>query len=148
MKYKNYQGVNMAEPTTFRLDPESEMILNQICSQKHLTKSEAIRFVLKNTDVGFEGERFKKLEEKHIEFISIFKQLTTQNQTILKQIQTIKSEKPQKVALSDSESKPDNKLQGELKRVGDLIRGAQSVELVRAIKSEAPDFYEKFVKLQ
>ncbi|MCK9428261.1 MAG: hypothetical protein PHH92_09620 [Aliarcobacter skirrowii] len=138
----------MAEPTTFRLDPESEMILNQICSQKHLTKSEAIRFVLKNTDAGFEGEKFKKLEQMHTKLLSIFSDVHKQNSTILKTLQNNSSDKPQKVALSDSESKPDNKLQGELKRVGDLIRGAQSVELVRAIKSEAPDFYEKFVKLQ
>lgn len=138
----------MAEPTTFRLDPESEMILNQICSQKHLTKSEAIRFVLKNTDAGFEGEKFKKLEQMHTKLLNIFSDVHKQNSTILKTLQNNSSDKPQKVALSDSESKPDNKLQGELKRVGDLIRGAQSVELVRAIKSEAPDFYEKFVKLQ
>jgi len=138
----------MAEPTTFRLDPESEMILNQICSQKHLTKSEAIRFVLKNTDAGFEGEKFKKLEQMHTKLLSIFSDVHKQNSTILKTLQNNSSDKPQKVALSDSESKTDNKLQGELKRVGDLIRGAQSVELVRAIKSEAPDFYEKFVKLQ
>lgn len=138
----------MAEPTTFRLDPESEMILNQICSQKHLTKSEAIRFVLKNTDAGFEGEKFKKLEQMHTKLLSIFSDVHKQNSTILKTLQNNSSDKPQKVALSDSESKPDNKLQGELKRVGDLIRGAQSVELVRAIKSEVPDFYEKFVKLQ
>lgn len=138
----------MAKPTTFRLDPESEMILNQICSQKHLTKSEAIRFVLKNTDAGFEGEKFKKLEQMHTKLLSIFSDVHKQNSTILKTLQNNSSDKPQKVALSDSESKPDNKLQGELKRVGDLIRGAQSVELVRAIKSEVPDFYEKFVKLQ
>lgn len=138
----------MAEPTTFRLDPESEMILNQICSQKHLTKSEAIRFVLKNTDAGFEGEKFKKLEQMHTKLLSIFSDVHKQNSSILKTLQNNSSDKPQKVALSDSESKTDNKLQGELKRVGDLIRGAQSVELVRAIKSEAPDFYEKFVKLQ
>lgn len=138
----------MAEPTTFRLDPESEMILNQICSQKHLTKSEAIRFVLKNTDAGFEGEKFKKLEQMHTKLLSIFSDVHKQNSTILKTLQNNSSDKPQKVSLSDSESKPDNKLQGELKRVGDLIRGAQSVELVRAIKSKAPDFYEKFVKLQ
>jgi hypothetical protein len=124
------------------------MILNQICSQKHLTKSEAIRFVLKNTDAGFEGEKFKKLEQMHTKLLSIFSDVHKQNSTILKTLQNNSSDKPQKVALSDSESKPDNKLQGELKRVGDLIRGAQSVELVRAIKSEAPDFYEKFVKLQ
>ncbi|MBD3841866.1 MAG: hypothetical protein IE909_08270 [Campylobacterales bacterium] len=138
----------MAEPTTFRLDPESEMILNQICSQKHLTKSEAIRFVLKNTDAGFEGEKFKKLEQMHTKLLNIFSDVHKQNSTILKTLQNNSSDKPQKVALSDSESKADNKLQGELKRVGDLIRGAQSVELVRAIKNEAPDFYEKFVKLQ
>jgi len=94
----------MAEPTTFRLDPESEMILNQICSQKHLTKSEAIRFVLKNTDIGFEGEKFKKLEQMHTKLLSIFSDVHKQNSTILKTLQENNFEKTQQVVLNDNNS--------------------------------------------
>ena len=138
----------MAEPTTFRLDPESEMILNQICSQKYLTKSEAIRFVLKNTDMGFEGEKFKKLEQMHTKLLSIFSDVHKQNSTILKTLQENNFEKTQQVVLNDNNSQVNDKLEDDLKKVGNLIRGAQSIELIRAIKSEVPDFYDKFIKIQ